>query len=225
MNNHGPNHHHDHDHSDSQVGFDERAATWDDQANIARSHDIAEAIAAAVAPSASTSLFEYGAGTGLVTQALGDRVGPALLADASAGMREVIQTKIDDGRLPRAKVTDVDLADPHAQLPQSRFDLIVTVLTLHHIAEMDLVLRRFAQLLAPGGHLCIVDLDAEDGSFHGDGFGGHHGFERPALSRQLAAAGFDQVAIGDCGVLDRDGTPYSMFLAVGSTTTAKENPQ
>ncbi len=135
------------------------------------------AIAGAVPLDRRVRLLEYGAGTGLVTQALRDAVGPVTFADASAGMREVMHTKINAGELPAARVWALDLAtDPS---PDESFDLIVTVLTLHHIPILDGVLAGFAQLLEPGGHLCIVDLDEEDGSFHEPGFEGHHGFPRP----------------------------------------------
>jgi hypothetical protein len=87
-------------------------------------------------------------------------------------------------------------------------------MALHHITDLEPVLARFAALLAPGGHLCIVDLDQEDGSFHGEGFAGHHGFRRPELADQLVAAGFGAVAFQDCHEMVRDGVPYTLFLAV-----------
>ena len=39
----------------------------------------------------------------------------------------------------------------------------------------------------PGGHLCIVDLEFEDGTLHGVGFGGQRGFRREQLGEQLEA--------------------------------------
>jgi hypothetical protein len=90
-------------------------------------------------------------------------------------------------------------------------------MALHHITDLDRVLTSFAALLARGGSLAIVDLDHEDGSFHGEGFAGHHGFRRPELARQLAAAGFGQTTFGDGPEVVRDGVPYGLFLAVART--------
>lgn len=215
-------HDHDHDHAPAHHGasgdpFDEKAATWDaDPAKVARAEVVARRIAATVPLDHSTRLLEYGAGTGLVTQALRSEVGPVTLADASQGMRDVMHAKIEAGALVDARVWALDLAtDPP---PAERFDLIVTVLTLHHIPTLDAVLTGFAQLLAPGGHLCIVDLEEEDGSFHGDGFAGHHGFARPALAGELTAAGFAQIEFADCEHLVRDGVAYPLFLATCTTT-------
>ncbi|MCB0978312.1 MAG: methyltransferase domain-containing protein [Acidimicrobiales bacterium] len=207
---------HDHDATADvyNPNFDDKAASWDDPAKRERARLVAESIVGIVSPDRTTRLFEYGAGTGLVTEAFGGRVGPALLADSSAGMREVMATKVLDGRLRDARVTDLDLSVPDAVLPDERFDLVVTVMVLHHVLDLDLVLSRFRTLLEPTGHLCIVDLDAEDGSFHGDGFVGHHGFEREALRSRLESVGFSDVDITDCGHVSHDDGTFSLFLAV-----------
>jgi predicted TPR repeat methyltransferase len=201
--------------------FDEKAATWDDDpAKRERADAVAAAIRAAVPLDSSTRMLEYGAGTGLVTQALRDAVGPVTLADASAGMREVMQSKIDAGAITDARIWDLDLSTSRA--PTETFDVIVTVLTLHHIEDLGPVLAGFATMLAVGGHLCVVDLEEEDGSFHGHDFHGHKGFARAALSAQLIAAGFTDVEITDCGHIVRDGGTYPLFLATcvrGDTAT------
>lgn len=207
-------------HTHDGRSFDERAATWDDPAKVERARRVADAIATATGSSTATTLLEYGAGTGLVTEAMGDRVGPAVLADTSAGMRAEIEAKVLDGRLSNGtRVLDLDLDAPGTRLPDERFDLVVTVLTLHHVEDPDRVLRRFTELTSPGGHVCVVDLDTEDGSFHGEGFGGHNGFDRDEVAGLLRRAGLVEVAVSDCGVVARDDGDYPMFLAVGLSPT------
>lgn len=201
-------------HAHYEPNFDLKAASWDDPENIARAQRVADAIVSAVHPTRTTRVFEYGAGTGLVTQALGSRVGSATLADTSAGMRAVMKDKVADGRLTNASIIDLDLEADSIELPAQRFDLVLTVLTMHHVTKLDRVLKRFADLLVPGGMLCVVDLDAEDGSFHGHGFHGHHGFEREVLADQIGAAGFSRTTITDCGAIKRDDGEFSMFLAI-----------
>ncbi len=194
--------------------FDARAATWDDPAKMARAREVASAIIAAVGPGPSSTVFEYGAGTGLVTEALGEHVGPAVLADTSSGMREVMAAKVLDGRLRDARIIDLDLDLDDVELPEARFDLVISVLTLHHVADLGLVLGRLVGLLAAGGSLCVVDLDAEDGSFHGHGFTGHDGFDREAFAALLLEAGASTVRVEDCGRIERDDGVFTMFLAV-----------
>jgi ubiquinone/menaquinone biosynthesis C-methylase UbiE len=192
--------------------FDERAATWDDDpAKVERAQEVALAMRAAVQLDRSMRMLEYGAGTGLVTQALRDSVGPVTMADTSASMREVMETKVSAGVITNVRIWDVDLATQ--PVPDEQFDLIVTVMTLHHIPRVEPVLANFASLLSDGGYLCIVDLEEEDGSFHAKGFNGHHGFNPTALGTSLRHAGFTDVRFERCHEMIRDGAVYPLFLA------------
>lgn len=196
----------------SANSFDMRAATWDDDpAKVERAETVALAIRDALPLDRTMRVLEYGAGTGLVAQSLRDSVGPITMADTSAGMRDVIGEKIAAGVFTDARVWDVDLGAEPA--PDEEFDLIVTVMAMHHIPDLDTVLANFAQLLVPGGRVAIVDLEKEDGSFHGHGFDGHHGFDPAELGSQLAAAGFADVAFQRCHQIVRDGATYPIFLA------------
>ncbi len=82
------------------------------------------------------------------------------------------------------------LALTSAPVLDLRFDVVCTLMALHHIADTDGILEAFRRVLPSGGHLFIADLDAEDGSFHGAGFQGHNGFERPELGARLERSGF-----------------------------------
>jgi predicted TPR repeat methyltransferase len=203
----------------SMHSFDERAATWDDDpAKRERAQVVGRAIRATVPLNRSVRMLEYGAGTGLVTQALRDAVGPVTMADTSAGMRDVMERKIAAGAIPDARVWDLDLATQSA--PDERFELVVTVMTLHHIPKLEPVLAGFARLLVAGGHLCIVDLEEEDGSFHGRDFVGHHGLNRSALEERLHQAGFADVAFQPCYHVVRDNGTYPLFLATCTRRTS-----
>jgi ubiquinone/menaquinone biosynthesis C-methylase UbiE len=194
--------------------FDEKAQTWDeDPTRVARARAAADAVRKAVALEPSTRLLEYGAGTGLVAQFLAGEVGPITLADPSAGMRDVMAKKVQAGELPPGtRIWDLDLAT--SAPPADRCDLIVTVMTLHHIHEIDPVLRGFATLLSDGGDLCVVDLDEEDGSFHDDpDFDGHHGISRATLTAALHAAGFRGVRFTQCYEIEKEGRTFPLFLA------------
>lgn len=176
-----------------------------------RAERVAAVIRQEVPLDTSVRMLEYGAGTGLVTQALRTRVGPVTLVDTSDGMRRVIRDKIAAGILPDARVWDVDLGEEPA--PEERFDLIVTVMTLHHIRNLPVVLSNFASLLYEDGYLCIVDLEEEDGSFHDRDFNGHNGFDRSFLVARLAEAGFRNVSFRPCYEVVRETRTYPLFLA------------
>jgi SAM-dependent methyltransferase len=126
-------------------------------------------------------------------------------------MRTVMLAKIAAGAISDARVWDLDLAS--APVPDERFDLVVTVLTLHHVHDIGVVLSKFAELLDEGGRLCVADLVKEDGSFHGHGVDVHHGFDRSELATALTAAGFIDVEFRECHDIVRDRATYPMFLA------------
>lgn len=206
----------------SREHFDSTAHDYDDPEKVERAGEIAASIRSAVPLTGRERVLEYGAGTGLVAQALQDAVGELTLADTSAGMRQVAAQKVADGRLPAGTaVIDLDLSEGEAAevdrlLVGGGFDLLVSSLVLHHIKDLRPVLAGFSRLLAPGGYLAVADLDTEDGRFHAHlhDFDGHDGFDRHALADALRAAGFADVEVGDCTTVDKHGEVFPVFLAV-----------
>lgn len=170
------------------TSFDERAKHWDaDPTKVDRAYAIADAIIRNVPLRADMCALEYGCGTGLLGFRLRPHIGDLTLADVSDGMLDVVREKLAAKPDASARATKLDLLSD--RLPEQRFDVICTAMTLHHIPDTDGVLRRFAAMLAPSGYLCIADLDAEDGSFHGQGEDVHHGFDRDVLGERIASAG------------------------------------
>jgi hypothetical protein len=94
------------------------------------------------------------------------------------------------------------------------------LMALHHVPDVDGILKAFHSTLEPGGVLCISDLDLEDGSFHGPGVEVHHGFDRAALEGKIRAAGFGPVRFSTpCDVRKEAGgevRTYPIFLAVAA---------
>ncbi|MBN2202449.1 class I SAM-dependent methyltransferase [bacterium] len=172
--------------------FDVKAATWDDDPKrIERANAVADAIRAAVPLTAETRALEYGCGTGLLGFALQPHVGSVTMADSSAGMIEVLERKIQMSGMTGLHPVRIDLAV--GPLPQERYDLIVSLMVLHHVPDTAGLLSSFHALLREGGRIAIADLDAEDGSFHGPEFNGHRGFDREALDRLAIQKGFTDV--------------------------------
>lgn len=201
--------------TDHRHHFDAKANDWDnDPTKIQRARRIADAIAAQVKLHGDERVFEFGAGTGLVSQSLAERVGQLTLADNSTGMRDVMAQKVSQGLLPSGTIiTDVNLAA--GERPTTQFNLVIASLVLHHIPDLEPVLEGFCEVLAEGGTVCIADLDEEDGSFHEnfDGFDGHNGFNRESLKAALEGAGCRDVQFSDVGKLEKQGQAFSLFLA------------
>lgn len=199
--------------------FDARARTWDeDAAKHARARRVADLLAERIPSLPAKRVLDYGAGTGLLGLALQPRVAEVVLADSSREMLAVAEEKIALRGLRNVRTLKLDLAvDP---VSMERFDAVVTLMTLHHVADTDGILRAFHDLLSPGGSVGIVDLDREDGSFHGPGFTGHAGFDRGDLRTRLERAGFRDVAIETALAIEKAtaaGTrTYPAFLAIAT---------
>lgn len=197
--------------------FDEKAATWDDDpAKVERARAMADLVQFVVPVPPYARVLDFGAGTGLLSQHLAGQVGALTLVEPSRGMREVIAEKVSSGGLPKdTRVWDLDLAVD--AVPEETFDLVVTLMTLHHVSDVPRVLGAFADLLDDGGRLAIIDLLAEDGSFHGEGFGGHNGFDPRELAEQLTGLGLTDLQVRDdvYGV-EKNGTRYALFLVTAT---------
>ena len=173
--------------------FDSRAKDWDsDPKKVDRARSVANAIRAAIDIHPNMTAFEYGCGTGLLSFFLKDDFASITLADTSQGMLEVLRGKIQASQAANMHPVRLDLAtDP---LPAQKFDVTYSLMVLHHLPDPDLMLRKFRQLLKPGGWLVVADLDEEDGTFHTDGSTDVHlGFARDDLQKRAEATGFRDV--------------------------------
>ena len=183
---------------------------------IERARAVAEAIKTNLPLSPSMKAFEYGCGTGLLSFELEPYLGHITLADSSPGMLAVLEGKIKSRGIQNMAPLRLDLStDP---LPQERYHLIYTLMTLHHIPDYSRVLKSAYALLADKGYLCIADLDKEDGSFHGAGFEGHKGFDRGELGDQLSRFGFQKIRFTTCYQMTKEVETgvktFSLFLMI-----------
>jgi ubiquinone/menaquinone biosynthesis C-methylase UbiE len=193
--------------------FDERASSWDTSRRIARAQEAARTIEAAIEIPPGCRAIEVGAGTGLLGLALRSHFASLVLADTSEGMLAEAERKIREGGFHGVTAVHFDLASDAA--PAGRpFDLVLSLLLLHHVADTGAALAGMYGLLGPGGQTAAIDLDTEDGSFHSPDAEGvhHHGFDRDRLAELARRAGFTDVRIGDGEPMDDEGRAYPMFL-------------
>jgi trans-aconitate methyltransferase len=201
--------------------FDARAATWDDDpSKVERARAIADAIERNVPLAPTMRALEYGCGTGLLSFMLRPRLGDITLADVSDGMLDVAAGKIAGAHDPAMRAVKLDLLTDTP--PAQPFDIIFSLMTLHHIPDTAAILRRFRAALAQPGLLCIADLDTEDGSFHGPDVDVHHGFDRDALGAMARQCGFARVEFSTAHAVSKavgdEARRYPIFLMVAGTT-------
>ena len=199
--------------------FDRAAATWDElprRVQLARA--VADAIARQVRLSQDLDVLDFGCGTGLLTLALQPLVRSITGADTSTGMLEVLERKVDEQGL--RNVRTVLLRRGEQVAPAPRFHLIVSSMTLHHVADVAPLLGRFHEQLHAGGSVALADLDREDGSYHEDGSDVFHlGFDRSELQELLAGTGFIDLGAATAFVVHKEGRDYPIFLITGRKPT------
>ncbi len=172
--------------------FDSRAKTWDmDVEKTIRAQKVGDAILEEIRNLLPCRAFEYGCGTGLVSLYLRSHVSKIVCADSSKGMLDVLKGKVTKAGVLNIFPIELDLISSPAL--DEKFDIIYTMLTLHHIIDTDKILAAFYSMMDSGGFLFIADLDREDGSFHGEGFDGHNGFERNPLRDKAISVGFKNI--------------------------------
>jgi len=176
--------------------FDLKAREWDkNQMHVERSAAIAHAMQNLIPLNRHMKALEFGAGTGLLSFMLADRLAEITLIDNSPEMINVINGKIKAQDVHHMKPVLISLEQE--DYPE-HFDIIYCQMVLHHVDNISLVLHKFSRMLNPAGYLAIADLYTEDGSFHGDGFTGHKGFDVELLSKQMAGNGFENIQHQTC---------------------------
>ncbi|MCX6543773.1 MAG: methyltransferase domain-containing protein [Acidobacteria bacterium] len=196
--------------------FDQVAATWDDDPKrVSLANAVADTIVRQVGLAAAMDVLDFGCGTGLLTLALRPNVRSVTGADTSTGMLSVLERKAREQALKL--VTTWLLRPDDSYAFPGDYDLIVSSMTLHHVASLAPLFAQFRDHLRPGGRVALADLDREDGTFHRpdvtDVF--HLGFDRADLKALLAQAGFDDLADATAFVHHRNDRDYPVFLISG----------
>ncbi len=199
--------------------FDAKARDWDkNQRYIDRSEAVAKVIAQVIPLQNNMKALEYGSGTALLSFALKDKFAEITLMDNSREMTTVTEEKIAAEHIKNMKPLFFDLEH---QDYSGKFDIIYNQMVMHHVQDVDAMLAKFHTLLNPGGYIAIADLYTEDGSFHGEGFNGHLGFDVESLASTMNTIGYRDIQHQKCYTIekiDEEGnkTEYPIFLLTAS---------
>ena len=199
--------------------FDLKAAEWDNNPVIwDRAEAIAKEIKKLIPLNKQMNALEFGAGTGVTSFILKDSLKEITLMDNSSEMVKVMDNKIKVSGVKNLKTLNINLEQ--VEYKDVKFDLIFNQMVLHHITDIDKIIAKFYNLLNPDGFLAIADLYSEDGSFHGEGFTGHNGFDIEVLSNQIKKQGFTNISYRKCYTInkimsDSETKPFDVFLLIG----------
>lgn len=219
--------------------FDTEAATWDSNKKHVESCDMAvEAIKRHISAfgdgsSKNFDVLELGCGTGLISFKIAPLVRSLVGVDTSDGMIGAFNAKIaalenpDKANLAAVntmlkEADDVHIqgaaaalagrrgvSDPDGAVPY-RFDLIISHLTFHHIADIPEILRVLYQCLKPGGKIAVTDYEdfgKEAIKFHpADKMEGveHHGLKKEEMRQMIDGTGYNFVTVDTAYVLTKE---------------------
>jgi 2-polyprenyl-3-methyl-5-hydroxy-6-metoxy-1,4-benzoquinol methylase len=201
--------------------FDLKAREWDTNGiHIDRAKAIAGAIQNTLPLKKYIRALEFGAGTGLLSFFLKPWFSDITLMDTSVEMINVLKGKINGQGIHNMKPVLIELEQEDYA---DTFDLIYTSMVFHHLKNLEVILDKFHKMLVPGGYVAIADLYPEDGSFHGEGFTGHKGFDLNRLSGKVLKSGFSQIRHQPCYTIKKtDDTGQIREYPVFLLTACKE---
>lgn len=104
-------------------------------------------------PQQMDAALEIGCGTGAFSRLLAQRADRVMALDLSPQMIRVARER--SAGYPNIQYATADAAV--WDFPESHYDCVVTIATLHHL-PLDMMIPRMARTLKPGGVLLILDL-------------------------------------------------------------------
>ncbi len=161
--------------------FAEVADQWDELREMrAPTHEVEQAMLAAVDSDLVATVLDIGTGTGRVLELFADRTARGLGVDLSRQMLAVARARLDDDRLSHCSVRHGDIFD--LDLADGSQDVVILHHVLHFLTDASRAIDVAARLLAPGGTLLVVDFAT-------------HGLERLRTEHAHSHLGFDDAAI------------------------------
>ena len=198
--------------------FHDKASSWDTQpVPVQISEGVFAALRSNVALSSDLTVMDFGAGTGLIAGKIAPHVGHVIAVDVSPAMLEQLAKKPElEGKV---EVVCQDLLEK----PLGReADLVVSAMAMHHVEDTRALMASLFAHARAGGRIALADLDSEDGTFHPAGAQVvyHAGFDRAALGRLCAEAGFREITFVTACEVSRDGRGYPVFLLTATKPAA-----
>lgn len=193
--------------------FDLDAFTYDENPmHVERGKAIAERVKQAIDIDKSWLIADFGCGTGLLGINFIDQVRSIDMIDTSENMLKVLLDKIQNQGFKDVYPVRMDILSD--RLPAEKYNLIITLMTFHHIENIPEALMKLAFMIKKGFYLAISDLDIEDGSYHPGEQPPHLGIDQAFLVESALDAGLQLHHISVPYVVSKNNKNYPIFLHI-----------
>jgi len=190
--------------------FAHKSKSWDmNSKRVKNARSIAELIVKNINLKPTMEIIDFGAGTGLLSFFVAQKVGKIIAVDNSPSMLEEFKNKSPEFSCE----TEIIKKDLSIEYINRKCDGIISSMTIHHLEDTSSLFSKFYTMLKDGGFIAIADLDSEDGSFHSDNVGVfHYGFDRKELENIALAAGFINIKFDTASIIEKPHKTFTVFL-------------
>ncbi len=155
-------------------------------------------ISAMLADDDYASVLDLGTGTGRMLHLLaeGRTLDRMVGVDTSAAMLAIARSQLDEAGLGGVELRQSDLHTPPVE-PAS-FDVVIIHQVLHYLDDPDRAVQVAARMVAPGGHLVVVDFAPHDLDFLQTDFAHRRlGFRPESVTSWMTNAGLESIVIDE----------------------------
>jgi 2-polyprenyl-3-methyl-5-hydroxy-6-metoxy-1,4-benzoquinol methylase len=186
--------------------WDEYAAEWDSNDSVIAYADNAYLALKDTVELEGSRIFDFGCGTGLLTERLSSTASLVVALDPSQKMIPVLENKRLKNVATIASELDQNLINDSSLL-SPKFDLVVASSALAFVPDYAKALKLLKQLLNKGGCLVQWDWLKEEGD---EGYG----FTEKQVKSALTEAGFAECSTSVPFALQSDGSALDVLMGV-----------
>jgi ubiquinone/menaquinone biosynthesis C-methylase UbiE len=190
--------------------FKHKSKNWDlNSIRVQNAKSIADMILDNINMNRSYKILDVGAGTGLLSYFISEKVGEITALDSSSSMLAELESKINQFGCPIEIVKN----SFEAYDCKGCFDGIISSMTMHHIEDIRALFQKLFFMLKDEGFIAIADLGTEDGSFHNDNDGVYHfGFDFENLTSIAKTMDFKNVIVKKVHSIEKPHGIFDIFV-------------
>ena len=189
--------------------WDEYANGWDKNPDARNYSEKAFQRLLEVAEIEGALVFDFGCGTGLLTEKIAPHATSIVALDNSEKMIEILKGK----NLRNVEAIFGSLEEflmPSETKEPTRFDLVVASSVCSFVSDYEGTLQKLHTILKPGGRLVQWDWFSPDGS-------SHPGFTKKQISTAMTRAGFLAVSVSDGFTMSGEQDEALVLMVVGNS--------